>query len=298
MFRVQFFGRGGQGVKAASRVLGNAFIREGYEVQDAPPYGAEVRGAPAVAYIRAGPEPILEWGAVQAFDIVVVTDDSLLAGGAAQVLDGVDRHTALLIASSEPAHALRHRLGVEGPVFVLPLGRPSLSTSVTLAGGAARWLGVLRRGSLQEGVAKALASWGDETVKEARQSVLKGYDALATATPLAARDAAAVPRRTESDTAFAGGAETVSSSVLKPQPRAIRPQVDTGRCNSCTWVCSSLCADAAIRLDDAGRPCVDLALCRGCGMCAVRCPQGAIDLYLETSFEGDEAVEAPLAAEA
>jgi len=43
MFRICFHGRGGQGMKTASRILGTAFFIEGYEVQDAPRYGAERR---------------------------------------------------------------------------------------------------------------------------------------------------------------------------------------------------------------------------------------------------------------
>lgn len=43
MFRIRLHGRGGQGIKTASRVLGTAFFLEGFEVQDAPRYGAERR---------------------------------------------------------------------------------------------------------------------------------------------------------------------------------------------------------------------------------------------------------------
>jgi len=53
MFRIRFHGRGGQGMKTASRILGMAFFKAGYQVQDAPCYGAERRGAPIFAYVRA-----------------------------------------------------------------------------------------------------------------------------------------------------------------------------------------------------------------------------------------------------
>ncbi len=43
MYRIRFHGRGGQGMKTASQILGTAFFLEGYEVQDAPRYGAERR---------------------------------------------------------------------------------------------------------------------------------------------------------------------------------------------------------------------------------------------------------------
>jgi Pyruvate/2-oxoacid:ferredoxin oxidoreductase gamma subunit len=40
-------------MKTASRILGSALFAEGFEVQDAPRYGAERRGAPIFAYVRA-----------------------------------------------------------------------------------------------------------------------------------------------------------------------------------------------------------------------------------------------------
>ncbi len=43
MYRIRLHGRGGQGIKTADRMLGTAFFAEGFEVQDAPRYGAERR---------------------------------------------------------------------------------------------------------------------------------------------------------------------------------------------------------------------------------------------------------------
>ena len=72
MYRIRFHGRGGQGMKTASRLLGAAFFREGYEVQDAPRYGAERRGAPIFAYVRASKAPINERGIILHPDLVIV----------------------------------------------------------------------------------------------------------------------------------------------------------------------------------------------------------------------------------
>ncbi|MBU0499563.1 MAG: 2-oxoacid:acceptor oxidoreductase family protein [Gammaproteobacteria bacterium] len=52
MYRIRFHGRGGQGMKTAGRILGTAFFLEGYEVQDAPRYGAERRGLSDTASMR------------------------------------------------------------------------------------------------------------------------------------------------------------------------------------------------------------------------------------------------------
>ena len=61
----------------ASRVLGTAFFLSGFEVQDAPRYGAERRGAPTFAYVRASRTPIHERGVIRNPDLVVVGDDTL-----------------------------------------------------------------------------------------------------------------------------------------------------------------------------------------------------------------------------
>ena len=45
MLRIRFHGRGGQGMKTASRIVGTAAFHEGYYAQDAPIYGAERCGA-------------------------------------------------------------------------------------------------------------------------------------------------------------------------------------------------------------------------------------------------------------
>ncbi|MEO2168127.1 MAG: 2-oxoacid:acceptor oxidoreductase family protein [bacterium] len=47
---------------------------EGFEVQDAPLYGAERRGAPVFAYVRADRAPINERGVIRRPDLVVVAD--------------------------------------------------------------------------------------------------------------------------------------------------------------------------------------------------------------------------------
>jgi len=112
MYRIRFHGRGGQGMKTASRILGTAFFLEGYEVQDAPRYGAERRGAPIFAFVRADNQPVNERGVITRPDLVVVADDSLLPVPAAGVLAGVDEHTVLLINSDETTETWRNRLNL------------------------------------------------------------------------------------------------------------------------------------------------------------------------------------------
>ncbi len=70
MYRIRFHGRGGQGMKTASRILGSAFFLEDFEVQDAPRYGAERRGAPIFAYVRAARQLINERGIIRQPDLI------------------------------------------------------------------------------------------------------------------------------------------------------------------------------------------------------------------------------------
>ncbi|MBM3226718.1 MAG: hypothetical protein FJZ47_23385 [Candidatus Tectomicrobia bacterium] len=60
MFRIRFHGRGGQGMKTASRILGSAAFHAGYTVQDAPLYGAERRGAPMAAFTRIASVAVID----------------------------------------------------------------------------------------------------------------------------------------------------------------------------------------------------------------------------------------------
>src|SRR3990167_7740258 len=101
MFRIRFHGRGGQGMKTASQILGSAFFVEGYEVQDAPRYGAERRGAPIFAFVRAARAPIQERGIITRPDLVIVADETLVPVAAAAVMQGVTARTVLLIHSAE-----------------------------------------------------------------------------------------------------------------------------------------------------------------------------------------------------
>ena len=107
MIRIRFHGRGGHGIKTASRIVGTAAFLAGYQVQDSPVYGAERRGAAVVAFTRIGEEPILERGAIARPDLIVVGDETLLQDPGAGVLAGQDTAGAIFL------HAQTAQLPVE-----------------------------------------------------------------------------------------------------------------------------------------------------------------------------------------
>jgi len=302
MFRIRFHGRGGQGMKTASRILGSAFFAEGYEVQDAPRYGAERRGAPIFAYVRAAREPIKERGNIVEPDLVVVADDTLVPIPAAGVLAGLGARTVLLIRSADSAPEWKTRLKLEGSVLTLPVptgaaDRADLPTvGARCAGAAARLTGAIGRESLAAALAAELAPLGDEAVAKNVDEACAAFDAMAehagVVREAAERDVADLrapgwvalefePAEVSAPDIFAAA---TSVQVKTGLWRTMRPVIDASRCKRCVWVCGTLCPDGAIHADADGRPSIDYDHCKGCLICSAVCPPHAIDAVPEAKF--------------
>src|SRR6516225_6940326 len=106
MFRIRFHGRGGQGMKTASRIVGTAAFREGYFAQDSPVYGAERRGAPMIAFTRFDSQSILERGAVTMPDLIVIADASLLDDPLVRPLQGLLPNGIVLLNAARLSHSM------------------------------------------------------------------------------------------------------------------------------------------------------------------------------------------------
>jgi pyruvate ferredoxin oxidoreductase gamma subunit len=292
MFRIRFHGRGGQGMKTASRVLGSAFFAAGYEVQDAPRYGAERRGAPIFAYVRAARAAINERGVIGAPDLVVVADDSLVGMPSAGVMQGVSSASVLLFVSDVPAQTWRERLNFGGTLLTLAApaaGRGELPlVGARCTGAAARLLGAIPPAALDAGLQQELGAAGAEVLARNREAAQAGWEALAAhagcvgeGQGLAASDA----RRPEwielpSDPAELGApaihAAANSVEVRTGLWRTLRPVPEPERCKRCWWVCSAFCPDSAISVTAEGTPEIDYEHCKGCLICVAQCPSHAI----------------------
>jgi pyruvate ferredoxin oxidoreductase gamma subunit len=304
MYRIRFHGRGGQGMKTASRLLGRALFLEGFHVQDAPRYGAERRGAPVFAYVRAADEPIYERGIIREPDLVVVADDSLVPVPAAGVLQGVNSRTVMLINTGEDVETWRHRLNFTGTLITLPAEaaeRAELKfVGATCAGAAARLLGVISREKLEAAFREELAKHGEDVVKRNLEQAFAAYDRMeayagcvseGTTTSVEqapAADWVELPLD-ESDTAAAAvHAGATSVEVRTGLWRIMRPVIDYERCNHCWWVCSEFCPDSAIKVVD-NKPVIDYDHCKGCLICVAQCPPHAIEAVPEQQFAEEKA---------
>jgi len=285
-------------MKTASRVLGSAFFRAGFEVQDAPRYGAERSGAPIFAYVRAARKPIRERGVIHAPDLVVVADDSLVAMPAAGVLQGLAPATVLLIASGEPAEEWRRRLNPAGPLLVLPLAvgqRTELRyLGVACAGAAAGLLsGAISREVFEQALVDELGEFGAEVLAHNRELALGAYDrfapqagAVTEGRSIRAADYLppawiALPLDPAAAAAPTIHAAATSVQVRTGLWRVQRPVLDAARCKRCWWVCSESCPDSAINVAADGLPSIDYDHCKGCLICVAQCPSHAISAVPE-----------------
>jgi pyruvate ferredoxin oxidoreductase gamma subunit len=305
MLRIRMHGRGGQGTKTAARILGSALFAEGFEVQDAPRYGAERRGAPIFATVRAGNAPIHERGVIHHPDLVVVVDETLVPVAAAGVLEGIDEHTVLLLRSGTPAGTWKKRLGLSG----LTLTLPEMSDSAELrcvgaacAGAAARLLPGVSRAALEGAVRIELASMSESVLGRNLTVSLGAYDAMGEHEGCVSEGPDPSPGDSRPDW-IELAAEDVSVSAPDVHAamtsvqvrtglwRTMRPVIDHDHCNRCHWVCGSFCPDGAISLDPDGDVSIDYDHCKGCMICVAVCPPHAIRAIPESrACENDEAV--------
>ena len=237
MYRIRFHGRGGQGMKTASRILGTALFLEGYEVQDAPRYGAERRGAPIFAFVRADDRPIDERGIITRPDLVIVADDSLVAVPAAGVLAGVDEHTVLLINSDESAETWQHRLNLRCRIATLPAeagDRAGLRfIGATCSGAAARLLGNITRDSLEQAIGEELAELGSAVVANNLDKALAAYDHME------AHAGSVRPAEEARASGYRKPGSTCRSIPRASQPRTSMPRPTASKCAP---ACGARCA--------------------------------------------------------
>ena len=281
-------------MKTAGRVLGTAFFRAGFEVQDAPRYGAERHGAPIASYVRADRKRIDERGPIPSPDLAVVADDTLPGVPAAGVLQGLDDHAVLLIDTAEPAPTWRARLALPGPVAVLPKpADPSQWRFVgaACAGAAARLTGAIPRDCVAEAALAEYGDFGPALAATNRDVALAAFDAMAAqqglVTERSGAPATPPPRWIEPPldpgdlAAPAIHAVATSVQIRTGLWRSIRPVIDYDRCRRCWWVCSTYCPDNAIAVRE-GRPEIDYDHCKGCMICVAQCPPHAIAAEPET----------------
>jgi pyruvate ferredoxin oxidoreductase gamma subunit len=286
MIRVRFHGRGGQGAKTASRILGDAAFNDGYFAQDFPIYGAERRGAPVTAFTRFSDEKITEKGFVFAPDISAVMDDSLITDPVANPFAGLRKGgLAVVNTTKPPASVLQGRDDVTVVTVDLTgqalriLGKPILSSGIAAA--VARMSGI-KRDALLTALSEELGDigLGADMVAKNVEFATTIYRELA---PLKLKTEE-IPTTEElvplAVVVSDGGIEKVTNTGNSfarhtGNWRTFRPTIDYAKCTDC-MICYAYCPESAMSVGEDGRVKIDYDNCKGCMICMTECPLRAV----------------------
>ncbi len=294
MIRIRFHGRGGHGTKTASRVVGTAAFLGGYHAQDSPYYGAERRGAAVVAYARIDKAPILERGAIEQPDLIVVADETLFEATDSVVLSGQTTASGVFI-NTQQAEPLIEKFGIVPSVVAIDLTTLTLeilgsasALSSGLAAAAVAMSGIIPKEHLVEALREEFTQLGLERA-ETEKNVRVGERVFELVSPVEIHppstrmkmEMATVsydnPLLSTPSVLHAGNAEARPTGTWRVE----RPVIDPDICTRC-GLCFVRCPDGAIALDEDGFPVIDYDHCKGCMICQQICPLRAIESRKET----------------
>ncbi len=288
---VRFHGRGGQGMKTASRIVGTASFIEGYFVQDFSVYGAERRGAPITAFTRLSKEPILERGIIISPDINIIADETLLSDQIANVFQGTWEGTVTMVNTHYPASHVRDIYGIVGEIVTLDImdivlnvvGEPVLSSAA--AAVVCKLTGMITKSSLEKAVTRELSfiNLKKELVEKNVQAALTSFDRIPEVHPRY-RKPIKEDKKDEivkleyadpclgSPSVYARG----STKLRKTGNwRLFRPVIDHEKCSRC-HTCFVYCPHSCISIDEGDYPQIDYDNCKGCLTCFYECPKKVI----------------------
>ena len=178
MKELRIHGRGGQGSVTAAEILAVAAFRDGKFSQAFPAFGAERRGAPVMAFLRIGDEPIKIRSQVYEPDYVMVQDATLI--GIVDFMRGLKEDGILIINTPKSPD----ELGLDGNFRVRTInatviakeiiGRPIVNT--TMMGAFAAVTGEVSLNSVIDVVKERFS--GEVGEKNAR-AIRRAYDLMA-----------------------------------------------------------------------------------------------------------------------
>lgn len=310
MYRIRFHGRGGQGIRTAGRILGSAFFAAGFEVQDAPRYGAERRGAPIFAYVRADRKRINERGVIHSPDIVVVADDSLLAVSPDSITEGIGSNSILLVITARIKDELSEFLHVKCRVITVDetllktenAAGGEHSLSIISSAAAALLTGEVTSSVFDEGIRAELPAMTEHELLKSCETahmtfrVLEEYHAagykVSPDEPWPEKTSPWIDLKLRNSRNSSAAIFKIKTTAYNPTGtwRTSRPVLDSDKCRRCL-LCYVSCPDSAISLTDEHYPKIDYEHCKGCLLCAGICPAKAISVEPEKKRSQEDKCE-------
>jgi pyruvate ferredoxin oxidoreductase gamma subunit len=295
MWRIRIHGRGGQGIKTASQILGSAGFYSGFQAQDFPLYGAERRGAPVIAFSRISKDVILERGPISSPDIILIGDDTLLNDPQSAPLCGAEPSTVIFVNSTYISEQLSQKFSVISAdltgLCLHHLDNQTIYSSALSAVGA-RLLGNIKLQDLLQAVEDELTPQGiSEQKLKANLDLTREIFGIIQPVVISERALKAItakPLVCPNLLPVVNGAPI----ILEPGNMALRktgnwrverPKIDYESCNNCL-ICYARCPDGVIGLNSEGGPEIDYEHCKGCLICAQECPGHFIQTVRETGI--------------
>jgi len=293
MIEVRFHGRGGQGVKFASRILGQSGFLSALFAQDFALFGAERRGAPVVSFTRLSAEPIDRRGNIEHPDLVVVIDDSLLKEAPGQVFQGVDAATPVIVNANTAAFAPALKDLPAANYICVDMNRVAQEewtgrgfVSAIAAAAAAKCVPAIQAEQLEKAVRTEIAEFGlaPDLVKKNLQAARRAYDLAPAIDLIATESVAEIVESSWQAVPYLGAAHFAGPTIRRRGSAALRatgswrterPVIELAKCKRC-FLCYLYCPEAAMRLDAENFPHVDYDHCKGCMICYEECPTDAI----------------------
>ena len=179
---VRWHGRGGQGVVTASKILAEAAILINKFVLAFPEFGPERAGAPVKSFNRIDSQPISTHIQINAPDVVVVLDSTLI--GMVDVCEGLSKDGVLIINTNKNPQEIRK-------CFETPIGKIATVAATDIAirefkrnipntpmiGALVKVTGILKLEDILEGFKKQYSGkFGPEIIEANLKAIKAAYN--------------------------------------------------------------------------------------------------------------------------
>ncbi len=183
MIEIRWHGRGGQGTVTAAKVLADACLSGGRQVQAFPEYGPERAGAPLLAYNRVSEKTLRMHCPVLNPGVVAVVDASLL--DAINVAEGAKENAVFVINTGKDPKEVRQKLKAKPTqkvftvdatkIAIETIGRPMPNSS--MLGAVTRATGIVEMGVLLEDVKGSFGKkFAQKIIDGNLAAVKRGYE--------------------------------------------------------------------------------------------------------------------------
>jgi len=178
---VRWHARAGQGAKTASYMLAEAAMEAGKHIQAFPEYGPERMGAPMKAYTRISDKPIRIHSGVEAPDVVVVLDATLL--DVVDVAEGVPAGGNIIVNTSMAPEEIKAKRGWKDvtvwtlnadTIAMETIGRPFPNTP--LLGAVAKATGIVDVNVVKERVTHTLGKKRPDLLEGNLKAIERAYE--------------------------------------------------------------------------------------------------------------------------